>query len=95
MSNRQRNHKRNKHLILWWWRGDNEDTTYMQFPTKEDAWASVLGKIRKTIKAFKEDGETVVDFENVKKELFEKGQVQVEYANCVSWWHTFQYSLMK
>lgn len=91
MSNRQRNHKRNKHLVSYWWRGDVEDEEFYQFPTKEDTWAFVLGKIRKTVKAFEKEGPSEIDFEKVKAELFSKGMVQVQYARNSAWWHTFQY----
>ena len=69
MSHRQRNRKRNHYHIGYWWRGDCEDTTRRSFPTKEDAWAFVLGKIRKTIKVFEEEGPTKIDFEKVKDKL--------------------------
>lgn len=95
MSHRQRNRKRNHYHIGYWWRGDCEDTTRRSFPTKEDAWAFVLGKIRKTIKVFEEEGPTKIDFEKVKDKLFDKGLVQVEYAGCSAYWHTFTYDKYK
>ncbi len=95
MSHRQRNSKRNQHHVGYWWCGDNEDTTWRSFPTKEDAWAYVLGKIRKTIKAFAEEGETKIDFEKVKDKLLDKGLVQVEYAGNDCRRHTFIYDKYK
>ena len=32
-----------------------------------------------------------VDFEKVKDKLLDKGLVQVEYACCNAYWHTFTY----
>lgn len=95
MSHRQRNSKRNHYHISYYWRGDCEDTTRRSFPTKEDAWAFVLGKIRKTIKVFEEEGSTKIDFKKVKDNLFDKGLVQVEYAGCNAYWHTFTYDKYK
>ena len=91
MSNRQRNRKRNKHLVSYWWRGDVEDKKFYQFPTKEDAWAFVLGKIHKTVKVFEKEGLSEIDFEKVKTELFSKRRVEVQYARNSAWWHTFEY----
>lgn len=95
MSHRRRNRKRNRHSISHFWRGDCEDTKTRYFPTKEEAWAYVLGQIRKTIKAFEKEGETKIDFEEVKAKLFDEGLVQVEYAGCSAWWDNFSYDFVK
>jgi hypothetical protein len=79
MSNRQRNHKRNKHVIHYWWRGDIEDEKYWSFPTQEAAWAHVLGQVRRRIGWFKDEettlnhGPTIVDWDKF-KEVMEVSQ---------------------
>ena len=78
MSNRQRNHKRNKHVIHYWWRGDIEDEKYWSFPTQEEAWAHVLGQVRRRIEWFKD-------------ELLNKGRAEVVYCQCSAWWDNWEY----
>ena len=102
MSHRQRNRKRNKHEIRHWWRGDIEGTVTRRFPTAEDAWAYVLGKIRATIRGFDEycdapecSKKTVVDYEKLKTTLLEKGRIGVVYCQTESWWHTLDYNKLK
>ena len=98
MSNRQRNHKRNKHVIHYWWRGDIEDEKYWSFPTQEAAWAHVLGQVRRRIEWFKNEettrnhGPTIVDWDKLKARLFgPAGYAEVVYCQCSSWWDNWEY----
>ena len=100
MSNRQRNHKRNKYVIRNWWRGDIEDEKYWQFPTQEAAWAHVVGQVRRRVKSFEPEettmnhGPTQIDWEKFKAELFGKrGYAEVVYCQCPAWndnWEFFK-----
>ena len=98
MSNRRRNHKRNKHVISYYWRGDVEDTECWAFPTQEAAWAHVLGEVRRRIKAFEPEettgdhGKTIVDWDKLKSDLFDKGHGRVEYCQESAWWDNWGYS---
>jgi len=97
MSNRQRNSKRNKHIITHYWRGDVEDMRSWNFPTKEAAWAHVVGEIRRRIKCFepeetvRDHGKTIVDWEKVFSDLFNRGYGEVVYCQCSAWWDTWCY----
>lgn len=89
--------KKNKHFVSYYWRNDQEDEVHCRVPTKEDAWAFVLGKIRKTIRCFdSEEGNkpTIIDYDKVKNELFSNGYVEVVYCQCNSWWHNFYYQMV-
>ena len=96
-SHRRRNAKRNKYIVSYYWRGDNEDIKYWAFPTQEDAWAHVLGKVRHRIKAFEPEettgdhGKTIVDWDKFKTDLFDKGYGRVEYCQCSAWWDNWEY----
>ena len=94
-SHRRRNAKRNKHVITCYWRGDVEDTKTWAFPTKEEAWAHVLGEVRKWIKKFAEQDSnskpTIVDWVKFKRTLFDKGRAEVEYCQCSAWWDNWGY----
>ena len=100
MSNRQRNSKRNKHVIHYWWRGDIEDEQYWRFPTQEAAWAHVVGEIRKRAKRFEyqttEHGypPTQIDWDKLKNMLFgsdDYGYAEVMYCQCSTWWDNWEY----
>ena len=98
MSNRQRNHKRNKHVIHYWWRGDIEDERYWRFPTQEDAWAHVVGEIRRRAKRFEpettENGypPTQIDWDKLKNRLFgPAGYAEVVYCQCSAWFDNWEY----
>lgn len=97
MSKRKRNRKRNRHVITYYWRGDNEDMRYWSFPTKDDAWAHVVGNVRKRIRNFSSDenvdghGKTVVDWERLHSELFGNGYAEVVYCQCSAWWDNWGY----
>ena len=97
MSDRQRNSRHNKHVISYWWRGDVEEKKSWAFPTKEAAWAHVLGNVRKSIK-WHESGKTTpnlrkteIDWKGLQKKLFEKGHAQVVYCQCSAWWDNWEY----
>ena len=96
-SRRRRNAKRNKYVISYYWRGDVEDTKYWAFPTQEAAWAHVLGKVRRRIKAFESEetidnhGKTIVDWDKFKSDLLDKGYGRVEYCQCSAWWDNWEY----
>lgn len=97
MSNRLRNSKRNKHVITHYWRGDVEDMRSWNFPTKEAAWAHVVGEVRKRIKCFepeetvRDHGKTIVDWEKLFSDLFNKGDAEVVYCQCSAWWDNWGY----
>ncbi len=97
MSRRMRNAKRNKYVISYYWRGDNEDTKYWAFPTQEAAWAHVLGEVRRRIKAFEPEettdnhGKTIVDWDKFKSDLLDKGYGRVEYCQCEAWYDNWEY----
>lgn len=96
-SRRIRNSRRNKYVISYYWRGDNEDTEYWAFPTQEAAWAHVVGVVRKRINAFKPEettrdhGPTIIDWDKFKTDLLEKGRGKVEYCQCSAWWDNWGY----
>ena len=96
MSNRRRNSRRNKHVITYYWRGDIEDMQSWRFPTKEEAWAHVVGKVRKRVKHFEAEeasgySKTIVDWEKLFSDLFNKGDAEVEYCQCSAWWDNWGY----
>ena len=97
MSNRQRNSKRNKHVIHYWWRGDVEDEKCWHFPTQEAAWAHVVGEVRRRIKHFESEetvgdhGPTIVDWEKLFSDLFNKGCAEVVYCQCGAWFDNWEY----
>ena len=94
MSNRQRNRKRNKHVVHYWWRGDIEDEKYWRFPTKEAAWAHMVGQIRKRARAFEETTycKTVVDWYKLKSDLMDGGKrVVLTYCQNDSWFDNWEY----
>ena len=99
MSHRKRNMKRNKHIINYWWRGDIEDELQWRFPTKEDAWAHVVGQIRKSVKAFESKesthGKTIVDWDKLKSDLMESGSATQIYCQCNAWWDNWEYFIRK
>ena len=86
-----------EHIISCCWRGDTEEVEYCGFPTKEAAWEYVVGEIKSRIKAFEADkdatgkGETIVDWEKVKSDLFEEGMATVEYCQCSAWFDCWGY----
>lgn len=91
--------RKNRHIISYYWRGDCEDQKNWAFPTKEDAWAFVLGEIRKRIRAFKSEenvrgnGETDIDLDKVRHELFGNGISCPIYCQNSSWWDNWFYFL--
>ena len=97
MSNRQRNRKRNKYVIHYWWRGDIEDEKYWHFPTKEAAWAHVVGSVRQRVKNFEPEettmnhGPTQIDWDKFKDELLNKGCAEVVYCQCSAWWDNWEF----
>lgn len=82
-----------KFNVSYYWRSDIEDTTFFRFKTKEEAWEFVKSSIEKNIAGFKEDeaskAKTSIDFDLVKKHLFENGVTEpgdVIYCQCEAWW---------
>ena len=102
MSNRQRNRKRNKHVVRYWWRGDFDDRKYWYFPTKEAAWAHVVGEIRKRAKRFEPETTeygyppTQIDMDKFKEALFsKKGYASCVYCQCEAWFDNWEYFFKK
>lgn len=94
--------RKNRHVISYYWRGDVEDQKNWAFPSQDDAWAFVLGEIRKRDRllsrdvTWKELKESDIDFEKVKKDLFGKcysgcGFAQVVYHQNQAWWDNWFY----
>lgn len=98
MSRRRSNRKRNQHVITYYWRGDSEDTKTWYFPTQEAAWAHVVGEVRIRWSIFRKHenepgkGPTIIDWEQFKKDLFEKGEATIEYCQESAWWDNWGYS---
>lgn len=96
--------RKNRHVISYYWRGDVEDQKNWAFPSQEEAWAFVLGEIRKRDRLLSKDvdgqelKESDIDFEKVKKDLFDRrfsgcGTARVVYHQSEAWWDNWFYRI--